>query len=93
MAKRRREPETATINSATHDGRGIAAVSGKKVFVSGALPGETVQFIRRKSRRNYDEAEMLDVIQPSASFGHLRSATRARLRDRCTEHLAHIPAF
>lgn len=66
MAKRRREPETATINSATHDGRGIAAVSGKKVFVSGALPGETVQFIRRKSRRNYDEAEMLDVIQPSA---------------------------
>ena len=66
MAKRRREPETATINSATHDGRGIAAVSGKKVFVSGALPGETVQFIRRKSRRNYDEAELLDVIQPSA---------------------------
>jgi 23S rRNA (uracil1939-C5)-methyltransferase len=63
--KKRREPETATIESATHDGRGIAAVSGKKVFVAGALPGETVEFIRRKSRRNFDEAELLQVIKPS----------------------------
>ena len=63
--KKRREPEIATIESATHDGRGIAAVSGKKVFVAGALPGETVEFIRRKSRRNFDEAELLQVIEPS----------------------------
>ena len=63
--KKRREPETATIESATHDGRGIAAVSGKKVFVAGALPGETVEFIRRKSRRNFDEAELLAVIESS----------------------------
>ena len=63
--KKRREPETATIESATHDGRGIAAVSGKKVFVAGALPGETVEFIRRKSRRNFDEAELLQVLNPS----------------------------
>ena len=63
--KKRREPETATIESATHDGRGIAALSGKKVFVAGALPGETVEFIRRKSRRNFDEAELLQVIEPS----------------------------
>ncbi len=64
--KKRREPETARIESATHDGRGIAAVSGKKVFVAGALPGETVEFIRRKSRRNFDEAELLQVIEASA---------------------------
>jgi 23S rRNA (uracil1939-C5)-methyltransferase len=64
--KKQRHPETATIESATHDGRGIAAVSGKKVFVAGALPGETVEFMRRKSRRNFDEAELLAVIEPSA---------------------------
>jgi 23S rRNA (uracil1939-C5)-methyltransferase len=64
--KKRREPETATIDSATHDGRGIAAVSGKKVFVAGALPGETVEFIRRKSRRNFDEAELLQIIEASS---------------------------
>jgi len=63
--KKQREPETAIIESATHDGRGIAALGGKKVFVAGALRGETVEFIRRKSRRNFDEAELLRVIEPS----------------------------
>ena len=65
MARRRLEPETATIDSVTHDGRGIAATQGKKAFVTGALVGETVQFIRRKMRRNYDEAELLEVIEAS----------------------------
>jgi hypothetical protein len=31
--KKQREPETAVIDSATHDGKGIASVTGKKVFV------------------------------------------------------------
>lgn len=67
MARRkRREPEIAVIDSATHDGRGVAALDGKKVFVAGALPGEEVEFIRRKSRRKFDEAELLQVIQPAA---------------------------
>jgi len=65
MARRRREPETATISAVTHDGRGIAGTEGKKTFVAGALTGETVQFIRRKSRRNFDEAELLEVIEAS----------------------------
>lgn len=65
MARRRREPETAEIDSVTHDGRGIASGAGKKAFVAGALAGETVQFIRRKSRRNFDEAELLEVIEAS----------------------------
>jgi 23S rRNA (uracil1939-C5)-methyltransferase len=66
MARKKREPETAVIGSVTHDGRGIADVSGKKVFVSGALEGETVLFQRRKRRRNYDEAQLLEVIEPSS---------------------------
>ena len=65
MARRRREPETADIQSVTHDGKGIANLDGKKAFVAGALVGETVQFIRRKSRRNYDECELLEVIEAS----------------------------
>lgn len=65
MARRRREPETAEISSVTHDGKGIANLDGKKAFVAGALPGETVQFIRRKSRRNYDECELLEIIEAS----------------------------
>ena len=65
MKARRKEPETAAIASVTHDGRGIADVPGKKVFVAGALAGETVSFIRRKRRRNFDEAELLDIIDAS----------------------------
>ncbi len=63
--RRRREPETASIRAVTHDGRGIAALEGKTVFVSGALEGELVRFRRRKSRRNFDEAELLEIIEPS----------------------------
>ena len=62
---RNREPAIAKIVSATHDGRGIADTEGKKVFVAGALPGEEVRFQRRKFRRNFDEAELLEVIEPS----------------------------
>ena len=50
----------------THDGRGIAAVSGKKVFVPGALQGELVRFQRRKRRRNFDVAELLEVLEPAS---------------------------
>ncbi|MEE8425667.1 MAG: 23S rRNA (uracil(1939)-C(5))-methyltransferase RlmD [Woeseiaceae bacterium] len=79
MARRRREPETARIESVTHDGRGIAALNGKKVFVTGALAGEEVRFVRRKSRRNFDEAELLEVLQASPN----RVAARCAVYGRC----------
>ena len=63
--KKRREPETSVICGVTHDGRGIADVEGKKVFVAGALEGETVTYQRRKFRRNFDEAELLEVHESS----------------------------
>ena len=76
---RKKEPETARIDSSTHDGRGIASTTGKKVFVAGALEGETVRFVRRKSRRNFDEAELLEVIEASAD----RIEARCAAFDRC----------
>jgi 23S rRNA (uracil1939-C5)-methyltransferase len=77
--KKRREPETATITSAAHDGRGIAATEGKKVFVAGALEGETVTFMRRKFRRNFDEAELLEVHEASPD----RIDAKCEAFDRC----------
>ena len=77
--QRRREPETARIETASHDGRGIAAIDGKKVFVAGALPGEVVRFQRRKSRRNFDEAELLEVLEASPE----RIEARCEAYGRC----------
>jgi len=76
--KKRRGPETAVIGGVTHDGRGIADTDGKKVFIAGALEGETVTYQRRKFRRNFDEAELLEVHESSSdrieakceAFGH-----------------------
>lgn len=61
-----REPITAEIESMTHEGKGIARIDGKAVFVDGALPGETVEFVLTRSRRNYDEARLLQVMSASA---------------------------
>jgi 23S rRNA (uracil1939-C5)-methyltransferase len=79
MARGKRQPETATVSSVTHDGRGIADTSGKKVFVAGALSGEEVRFVRRKSRRNFDEAELLEVITASPE----RVAAKCAVFGRC----------
>ena len=72
-------PETCRIASATHDGRGIADIPGKKVFVAGALAGEMVRFQRRKRRRNFDEAELLEVLKPSEA----RTEPRCDVFGRC----------
>ncbi len=50
----------------SHDGRGVARSDGKVVFVRGALPGERVRIGPRKRHRHFDEAELLEVLTPSA---------------------------
>jgi 23S rRNA (uracil1939-C5)-methyltransferase len=89
MARKKREPETARIESVTHDGKGIVAAAGKKVFVSGAIEGELVRFQRRKRKKNYDEAVLLEVLE----------ASDARIEPRCAAYgtcggcsLQHISA-
>ena len=48
--------ETADIESLDHEGRGVAHVGGKAVFVDGALPGESVTF--RRTRRQGASADL-----------------------------------
>jgi 23S rRNA (uracil1939-C5)-methyltransferase len=60
------EPVEVTISALSHDGRGVAEIDGKKLFVHGALPGETVSAKFTARMRRYDEAEVLEVFNPSA---------------------------
>lgn len=57
--------ENVKIDDLSHDGRGIARVNGKVVFIDGALPGEVVniQYIRQK--KDFDEAKTIAILQAS----------------------------
>jgi 23S rRNA (uracil1939-C5)-methyltransferase len=57
--------ETAGIESLDQEGRGVAHVGGKAVFIDGALPGEEVRFRRTRRRRRHDEAAVVEVLRPS----------------------------
>jgi len=58
-------PLEADVVDLAHDGRGIARVSGKAVFIEGALPGERVRFRVTKRRRQLEEAVLLEILIPS----------------------------
>lgn len=72
MSKRRRRPQlpkdpvSLSIESLSHDGRGIARDEGKTCFVDGALPGESVQAVYTGRHRRYDELRTVTVSAPVA---------------------------
>jgi 23S rRNA (uracil1939-C5)-methyltransferase len=70
MARRRRnrlpqQPVTVDVESLGHDGRGIAHLDGKAMFIHGALAGERVicRYIGRY--RRYDECVVEQVLRAS----------------------------
>jgi 23S rRNA (uracil1939-C5)-methyltransferase len=53
------------VESLSHDGRGVAHLDGKTVFIEGALPGEQVGFEYLATRKTFDEARVTDVHEAS----------------------------
>ena len=53
------------IESLSHEGRGISHIDNKVIFTRGALPGEKVMASRTLSRAKYEEADVVEVIEPS----------------------------
>jgi len=58
-------PIELTVERLSHEGRGIAHHEGKTTFIAGALPGERVSALLTQSHKRYDEARLLEVLQPS----------------------------
>jgi 23S rRNA (uracil1939-C5)-methyltransferase len=71
LAKIDQTPFEIQILDLSHDGRGVArrppghVHAGKTVFVSGALPGETVMARQSGRSRSFDEAKTLEVLVAS----------------------------
>jgi len=58
-------PFEARVVDLAHDGRGVARLDGKTVFIQDALPGERVMASRVSQRRSHDDAVLLEVLEPS----------------------------
>jgi len=69
MARRRKQlpetPEPASIETLSHDGRGIARRDGKTTFIDNALPGEEVMFKFTYMRRKFDEGKAVEIVTAS----------------------------
>ncbi len=79
MSRRRRKPKLpdfpvrATIESLSHDGRGVTHIDGKTVFIDGALPGEEISFLYTGRARKHDEGKVCEIF----------SASEHRVEPRC----------
>jgi 23S rRNA (uracil1939-C5)-methyltransferase len=62
-----------TVDSIAQGGRGVARANGYVVFVSGALPGDRVRARLTKAKRDFAEAQAVELIDPSPD----------RVPDRC----------
>jgi 23S rRNA (uracil1939-C5)-methyltransferase len=60
----------------------------KTAFIAGALPGESVRFRRTRHHRQHDEAELLEVLQPSPSRVSPRCAHFGVCGGCALQHLA-----
>jgi 23S rRNA (uracil1939-C5)-methyltransferase len=94
-------PVIASVASLDQEGRGIARIDGKAVFVEGALPGEVVSITTLKRKPTYEIARADVILKGSAArvaprcphFGicggcsmqHLDSAAQVAAKQRTLE--------
>ncbi|KAF0844453.1 23S rRNA m(5)U-1939 methyltransferase [Methylovorus glucosotrophus] len=55
----------AFIESLDQEGRGVAHVDGKTIFIDGALPSEQVTYKSHRRKSSYEVADVVEVLQPS----------------------------
>ena len=68
----------AYIESLDHEGRGVAHVEGKAIFVEGGLPGELVEYESYRRKPGYEKARLHSVLRETSQrttprcphFGH-----------------------
>src|SRR5215469_5681286 len=66
----------APVTALSHDGRGVARLKGKTLFIEGALPGEEVAYRVLRRRRDFDEAVATEIVH----------AAPERVTPRCAQY-------
>jgi len=56
---------TVSIESLDHEGRGVAHLEGKAIFVDGALPGEVCEVSSYRKKPNYEQAQVVAIHKAS----------------------------
>lgn len=67
-SRRQRLPQeafSANIERLSHEGRGVARLEGKTVFIDNALPTEEVRFKYSNQRSTFDEGYAEEIITPA----------------------------
>ncbi len=102
MSRRRKRPPAdpiiVTIESLSHEGRGVTHVNGKTMFVDEGLPGEELKVRISRQHSRYSEAVILEILKPSpdriapecahyaicggCSFQHVRSEYQIHHKQR-----------
>lgn len=82
-----RKPFVAVIDNLSHDGRGVAKVDGKVVFIPGALPGEEVEAQRVSRSKKFETAKLLEVIKASPDRIEPKCASFAACGGCSMQHL------
>jgi 23S rRNA (uracil1939-C5)-methyltransferase len=59
------EIKQAVIESLDQEGRGVAHVDGKTIFIDGALPNEKVTFQSHLAKPSYEVANVVEVLKQS----------------------------
>ena len=55
----------AVIESLDQEGRGVAHVEGKTIFIDGALPNERVTYQSQRIKPSFEVAKVMEVLTPS----------------------------
>ncbi|MBI3524633.1 MAG: 23S rRNA (uracil(1939)-C(5))-methyltransferase RlmD [Betaproteobacteria bacterium] len=91
----------AIIESLDHEGRGVAHVEGKAIFIEGALPGESVEYSSYRKKPSFEQAQATSILKSSCqrvvprckhfgvcggcSMQHLEPAAQAAAKQRVLE--------
>ncbi|MBI4280187.1 MAG: 23S rRNA (uracil(1939)-C(5))-methyltransferase RlmD [Armatimonadetes bacterium] len=65
VAFRRQQEVTVRVDRLSYGGRGVGRVDGYVVFVPDTAPGDVVRARLVKVKRNYAEAALVEVVEPS----------------------------